>query len=69
MTIPELEEWFKTAPKPEMPVYLNAATKVNDYERFLESHFHALKKNPESKLNVPVIIRLEQMKLIIEANL
>ncbi|WP_316739238.1 DUF6965 family protein [Pedobacter aquatilis] len=68
MTINELEEWFTNAPKPDMPVYLNAATKVNDYDHFLKSHFGPLKANPVSKVNQPLLWRLQQMKLVIESN-
>ncbi|WP_410572628.1 DUF6965 family protein, partial [Bacillus sp. SIMBA_031] len=39
MTISELEIWFEKAPRPEMPIMLNNATRVNDYEKFLDSHF------------------------------
>ncbi|MCZ4244993.1 DUF6965 family protein [Pedobacter punctiformis] len=69
MTIQELEEWFSKAPKPVMPVMLNAATKVNDYEQFLDSHFSPLKAHPTAKINQPLLIRLEMMKLIIESNI
>ena len=68
MTIAELEEWFKNAPRPEMPVYLNAAVKVLDYDRFLESHFEPLKRNQNARINLPLLLRLEQMKLVIESN-
>ena len=54
MNIQELEEWFRNAPKPDMPVYLDAATKVNDYAHFLESHFAPLRANPDSKVNQPL---------------
>jgi len=68
MTITELEEWFRNAPKPDMPVYLNNATKVNNYEHFLESHFAPLRINPDSKVNQPLLWRLQAMKLVIESN-
>jgi len=68
MTIAELEEWFRNAPKPDMPVYLDNATKVNDYHHFLESHFGPLRINPDSKVNQPLLWRLEAMKLVIESN-
>lgn len=67
MTIKELEEWYKNAPEPEMPVYLNAATRVNDYAQFVNSHFEGLRKvkDPASS---PLMWRLLEMKLLIEAN-
>ena len=68
MTIAELEEWFRNAPKPDMPVYLDAATKVNDYAHFLESHFAPLRANPDSKVNQPLLLRWKAMKLVIERN-
>lgn len=68
MNIQELEEWFRNAPKPDMPVYLDAATKVNDYAHFLESHFAPLKANPDSRVNQPLLWRLKAMKLVIESN-
>jgi len=68
MNVQELEEFFKNCQRPEMPVFLNEATKVNDFDLFLESHFGPLKSNPESKINKPLLARLKMMKLIIEAN-
>jgi hypothetical protein len=69
MSIEELEAWFQTAPKPEMPVYLNGATKVVDYELFVQSHIYPLKMNANTKVSEPIMDRLLQMKLLIEANL
>jgi len=69
MTIPELEEWFRNAPAPEMPVYLNAATKVTDYDMFLSSHFEGLKHAKVEATKRPLLERLLQMKLLIEVNL
>ncbi|WP_131535479.1 DUF6965 family protein [Pedobacter nototheniae] len=69
MTIQELEEWFANAPKPQMPVMLNDASKVNDYAKFLDSHFSPLKAHPDAKINNPLLIRLKMMKLIIESNI
>ncbi|AZA54484.1 hypothetical protein EG348_16540 [Chryseobacterium sp. G0201] len=69
MTISELEIWFEKAPRPEMPIMLNNATRVNDYEKFLDSHFSPLKANPDTKINQPLLIRLKQMKLLIESNM
>jgi hypothetical protein len=68
MEIRELEEFFETCQRPEMPVYLNQATKVNDFDLFLESHLSPLRTNPDSKINKPLLIRLKLMKLIIESN-
>ncbi|WP_410494151.1 DUF6965 family protein [Chryseobacterium sp. G0201] len=48
---------------------LNNATRVNDYEKFLDSHFSPLKANPDTKINQPLLIRLKQMKLLIESNM
>lgn len=69
MTLKELEEWFAKAPRPSMPVYLNNATKVNDYDHFLKSHFAPLRENPDSKVNQPLLWRLQAMKLVIESNI
>jgi len=67
MDMQELEEFFKNCQRPEMPVFLNEATRVNDFDLFLESHFGPLKASPDSKINKPLLARLK-MKLIIEAN-
>jgi hypothetical protein len=69
MTIQELDEWFKNAPRPEMPVLLNPGVQVLDYDKFLESHFEPLRRNPDAKINVPILLRLKQMKLVIESNI
>lgn len=71
MTLPEiqkLEEFFAKAEKPEIPLMLNPATQINDYEHFLESHFTALKQDPASKVNQPLLWRLQALKLLIESN-
>jgi hypothetical protein len=67
--VSEMEEWFKNAPRPDMPVFLNPAVEVTDYDLFLESHFLPLRTKPDSKINAPIILRLQQMKLIIESNI
>jgi hypothetical protein len=69
MSIEELEEWFRTATAPEMPVYLNAAAKVNDYDYFLTSHFEGLRAAKNEFTKAPLLERLLQMKLLIECNL
>ncbi|MDQ1139431.1 DUF6965 family protein [Pedobacter agri] len=66
--VSELEEWFRNAPRPDMPVFLNAAVQVTDYDLFPESHFIPLRSKPDAKINAPIILRLQQMKLIIESN-
>jgi len=66
--IQQLEEFFLNAEKPACPIFLNNATKVNDYDHFIESHFAPLKADPGSRVNQPLIWRLKAMKLIIEAN-
>ncbi|PWS29283.1 hypothetical protein DHW03_05550 [Pedobacter yonginense] len=71
MSIPDiqkLEEFFAKAEKPEIPLMLNPATQINDYEHFLESHFTPLKHNPTSKVNQPLLWRLKALKLLIESN-
>lgn len=68
MSIQELEDWYRTATAPEMPVYLNAATKVNDYAHFVNSHFEGLKAAPNEFVKAPLMKRLLDMKLLIEAN-
>ncbi|WP_231463673.1 MULTISPECIES: hypothetical protein [unclassified Pedobacter] len=68
MTIPELEEYFKSVEKPVTPLLLNPATIINDYEHFLESHFAPLRKDPDSRVNQPLLWRLKALKLLIESN-
>ncbi|WP_421944144.1 DUF6965 family protein [Pedobacter sp.] len=68
MTISELEDYFKTAEKPKTPLLLNPATIINNYEHFLESHFAPLRKDPDSRVNQPLLWRLKAMKLLIESN-
>ncbi|GGE46969.1 hypothetical protein EV200_104281 [Pedobacter psychrotolerans] len=53
-------------PRGQMPVYLNAAVIVTDYDLFLESHFLPLSTYPDTKINKPIIYRLAQMMLIID---
>ena len=69
MTIQELEAWFQNTKLPEAPILLNPSTKINNIEQFLESHFYALKLNPNSKINEPLMERLKAFKLLIESNL
>ncbi len=69
MSIQELEEWFRNAPAPQMPIYLNAATKVNDYTLFVNSHFEGLRNFKGDVSSSPLMWRLLEMKLLIEANL
>lgn len=69
MSISELEEWFRNAPMPEEPLYLNPSTKVNNIQHFLESHFAPLRIDPNSKVNAPLLDRLKDLKLLIESNL
>ncbi|RYZ36712.1 MAG: hypothetical protein EOP49_32350 [Sphingobacteriales bacterium] len=69
MSTAELKEWFKTAPAPQMPVYLNAATKVNDYAQFVNSHFEGIDAANNEIVRQPLIDRLLDMKLLIESNL
>lgn len=69
MSVEELEEWYRNAPAPQMPVYLNVATKVNDYSLFVSSHFEGVKHAPSESTKRPLLARLVEMKLIIEANL
>lgn len=69
MTVQELEDWFKNAPAPDMPVYLDVATKVNDYTLFVNSHFEGLKFAKVEAVRAPLMARLLKMKLLIEANL
>lgn len=66
MTIEQLEEWFRSAPIPQMPVYLDAATKVNDFTYFVTSHFEGLKAAKNEYTRNPLMIRLLKMKKIIE---
>ena len=69
MTIEELKEWYRNAPAPQMPVWLNEATKVNDYEYFVNSHFEGLDYAKVDLTKNALMNRLLKMKLLIEANL
>lgn len=69
MTIAELENWFNTNPMPPEPVMLNPATRINDIQHFLQSHFYPLKLDPANKINLPLLDRLLDFKLLIESNL
>lgn len=69
MTIHELKTWFSTVELPQAPLYLNPATKINDVNKFLESHFYPLEISPYSKINEPFMERLVVFKLLIESNL
>jgi len=69
MSLEELEEWFKNAPAPAMPVYLDAATKVNDYQYFISSHFEGIRAAKHENSKAPLLARLMKMKLAIESNL
>lgn len=69
MTKEELKEWFAGVPAPETPLYLDPATKVNDYEFFLSSHFEGLDAAKNEYTAMPIRARLLKMKLLIESNL
>ncbi|SOD12638.1 DUF6965 family protein [Pedobacter xixiisoli] len=69
MTIEELEEWYKNAPAPQMPVHLDEANTVHDYALFVNSHFEGLKFAKVELTKSPLMTRLLKMKLLIEANL
>ncbi len=69
MTVEELEDWFRNAPVPQMPIYLDEANKVNDYALFVNSHFEGLKFVKVDAIKAPLMARLLKMKLLIEANL
>ncbi|RYF12393.1 MAG: hypothetical protein EOO42_20160 [Flavobacteriales bacterium] len=69
MNLQELKQWFETAPVPEMPIYLNAATKVNDYALFVNSHFEGIAAANNEIIKQPLVDRLLDLKLLIEANL
>jgi len=64
----ELEDFFTKAGKQPVPIFLNQATEITDYDYFLQSHFQPLKANLTSKVNQPLIQRLLDLKLIVEAN-
>ena len=64
----ELEDFFTNAGKQQVPIYLNQATEITDYEYFLQSHFQPLKADLTSKVNQPLIYRLKMLKLLIESN-
>ncbi len=65
----DLEAWFKAVELPKPPVLLFPGTEIADVNKFLEAQFTALKVDPGSKVNVPVIYRLKAFKLLIESNL
>lgn len=69
MKIDELEQWFKNVEMPLAPLYLNPATKINDVELFLESHFSPLRNGPITNISQPLLDRLLDFKLLIESNL
>lgn len=69
MTIAELEQWFANVELPAAPLYLNPATKINDVNHFLESHFSPLRDGPITNINQPLLDRLLALKLLIESNL
>jgi len=66
--VQKLEDFFTQADKQATPIYLDAATVINNYEHFLESHFAPLKIDATTKVNQPLIWRLKALKLIVEAN-
>lgn len=66
--VQQLETFFANAEKQATPIYLDAATAINDYEHFLESHFAPLRIDATTKVNQPLIWRLKALKLIVEAN-
>lgn len=63
-----LEDFFVQAGKQAVPIYLNQATEITDYEHFLQSHLIPLRTNLHARVNQPLIYRLQTLKLIIEAN-
>lgn len=65
----ELEQWFKSVELPIAPLYLNPATKINDVELFLESHFSPLPSGQITTISQPLLDRLLAFKLLIESNL
>jgi|GEM_PF-1962669 len=69
MNLQELKTWFDTAPVPETPIYLNAATRINDYTLFVNSHFEGINAANNEIIKQPLIDRLLELKLLIEANL
>lgn len=66
--IQQLEDFFAQAGKQQVPIYLNEATVITDYDHFLESHLMPLKLNPDAKVNLPITHRLKMLKLLIESN-
>ncbi|WP_230383838.1 DUF6965 family protein [Pedobacter endophyticus] len=63
-----LEDFFTKAGKQQVPIFLNQATEITDYDYFLQSHFQPLKADLTSKVNQPLVHRLKMLKLLIEAN-
>lgn len=69
LSIPELKDFFKTAPKPEVPFQLNEWTTVNDYELFLSSHFEGVETAKNELTRSPIMDRILEMKRYIDQNL
>ena len=69
MKIDELGQWFNTIELPTAPLYLNPATKINDVDLFLESHFSPLRSGQITTISQPLLDRLLAFKLLIESNL
>lgn len=68
MTLQELEDYFANAPHPLMPIYLNAATKVNDYKAFVDSHIQGIKACENPKIKQILIDRLMDFKLLMDVS-
>ncbi|KLT63771.1 hypothetical protein [Pedobacter sp. BMA] len=64
----ELEDFFNNAGKQPVPIFLNDATEITDYELFLQSHIQPLKADIGAKVYQPLIHRLKMLKLLIESN-
>ncbi len=65
MSIQELEDWFKNAPAPAEPIFLDEATKINSYSDFVNSHFIGIKAAKVDYTRNPLIARLLKLKKII----
>lgn len=66
MTINELKDFFRNAPKPEVPFRLNDWITVTDYELFVSSHFEGIETAKNELTRGPIMDRLLEMKKYIE---
>ncbi len=69
LSIPELKNFFKNVPTPEVPFRLNDWITVTDYELFLSSHFEGVETAKNELTRSPIMDRLLEMKMYVDQNL